>query len=325
MFDSHMPTTNATLAKQPGTLPSIGIIVPTFNRSDVLLRCFQHLEAQTWKDFEVVVVDDGSTDETPRLLDKYAAHTPLSFRHVRQKNAGPAGARNHAISLLTAPVCLMIGDDIMASPTLVEKHLSFHQAHPERTGFALGYSRWAHQGQTVTPFMRWLEEGGLQFDYAALLRGMPATWEHFYTSNLSGKTKLLRANPFNENFTHYGMEDIELGYRLSHQGELQIGFLPDALGEHIHPIDVVHACRRMFVSGRASYEFFRFWPERTPPSPTSWKERLRRQILRRGTGLGLLRATVGGLTRFWCPNPLLRPTLLLHHESGWRQAEVQRK
>lgn len=314
----------APLARQPGTVPPIGIIVPTFNRTDVLLRCFQHLEAQTWKDFEVVVVDDGSTDETPSLLNRYATHTPLSFRHVRQKNTGPAGARNHAISLLTAPVCLMIGDDIMASPTLVEKHLTFHQVHPDKTAFALGYSKWAHQGQTVTPFMQWLEEGSLQFAYAALLEGAPATWEHFYTSNLSGKTELLRANLFNENFTRYGMEDIELGYRLARQGELQISFLRDALGEHIHPTDVVRSCRRMITAGYATDEFFRFWPERTPTSPTSWKGRFRRDVLRRGIGLGLLRTVVSMLTRFSCPNSLLKPTLLLHHEAGWRQSEAKR-
>ena len=97
------------------------------------------------------MVDDGSTDDTPELLQKYAAQTPLSLRSVRQKNAGPAGARNHAISLLTAPVCLIIGDDIMASPTLVEQHLAFHAAHPNKTAFAIGYSKWAHEGQTVTP------------------------------------------------------------------------------------------------------------------------------------------------------------------------------
>jgi glycosyltransferase involved in cell wall biosynthesis len=323
MPDLQTPAMRATGAKQPSTVPPIGIIVPSFNRSDVLLRCFQHLEAQTWKDFEVVVVDDGSTDETPCLLEAYAARTPLSFRHVRQENAGPAGARNHAISLLTAPVCLMIGDDIMASPTLVEKHLAFHQTHPDKTSFAIGYSRWAHQGQTVTPFMQWLEEGGLQFAYAALLKGASATWEHFYTSNLSGKTELLRANPFNENFTRNVMEDIELGYRLARQGELQISFLPDALGEHIHPTDVVRSCQRMITAGYATDEFFRFWPERTPPSPTSLKGRLRKGLLQRGVGLGLLRMATSVLTRFWCPNPLLKHTLLLHHESGWRQAEVQ--
>ena len=322
MSDLQMPATSATLARRPSTVPPIGIAIPTFNRTDVLLRCFQHLEAQTCGNFEVVVVDDGSTDETPLLLESYAERTPLSFRYVRQNNAGPAGARNHAISLVTAPVCLMIGDDIMASPTLVEKHINFHKTHPDNTAFALGYTKWANQGQAITPFMKWLEEGSLQFAYASLLEGAPPTWEHFYTSNLSGKTAFLLANPFSEKFTRYGMEDIELGYRLASQGELQISFLSDALGEHIHPTDVIRSCRRMMTAGYATDEFFRFWPERTPASPTTWKGRMRRDILKRGIGLGLLRRVTSLLTNFQCPNSLLRPTLLLHHEAGWRQAQA---
>lgn len=320
------PTT-AGPAAGAGTIPPIGIAVPTFNRADVLLRCFAHLERQTWTDFEVVVVDDGSTDDTPRLLHEYAARTPLRLRHARQKNAGPAGARNHVISLITAPICLMIGDDIMAAPDLVERHLAFHRTHRERTAFALGYTRWAHDGQIVTPFMRWLEEESpLQFAYADLLRGVRPGWEHFYTSNLSGKTEMLRDHPFSESFTHYGMEDIELGYRLDRRGELDMHFLPDALGEHIHPTDVVRSCRRMMTAGFATDEFFRAWPEREPAEPRdSFKGRLRRRLLERGVGLGLLRTAAAILTSFHCPNRLLQPALRLHHEAGWRQAQARRK
>ena len=192
----------------------------------------------------------------------------------------------------------------MASPTLVEQHLAFHQSHPHRSAFALGYSRWAHEGQTVTPFMRWLEEdGGLQFAYGDLFQGKQPTWEHFYTSNLSGKTELLRAHPFSESFTRPVMEDIELGYRLARLGELEMHFLPEALGEHIHPTDVDRSCRRMIIAGYAAQELFRAWPELEPgPPPTSWKGRLRRAILQRGIGLGLLRTVTVTLTRFWCPN-----------------------
>ncbi len=318
-----------TVTRDPtvSPIPSIAIVICTFNRSDVLLRCFEHLERQTWQDFEVIVVDDGSTDETPNLLNAYAKRTPLRLHHTRQKNSGPAAARNHAISLVTASTCLMIGDDIMAAPDLVEKHLSFHWSHPARAAFALGYTRWSHEGQIVTPFMRWLEEDSpLQFSYADLLTGTDPTWEHFYTSNLSGKTEVLRAERFDEGFTHAGMEDIELGYRLARQGELDLHFVPDAVCEHIHPTDVIRSCRRMLMAGGATYDFFCVWPEREPvETPASWKGRLRRRILERGLGLGLLRTVTGIVTHFHCPNPLIKPALLLHHEAGWRQAQAARR
>jgi glycosyltransferase involved in cell wall biosynthesis len=325
-----MPASTATAksllhASASSTPPPIGIAIPTFNRTDVLLRCFEHLERQTWKNFEVVVLDDGSTDTTPQLLHKYAERTPLRIRYARQNNAGPAGARNHAISLITAPICLMIGDDIMAAPDLVEKHVAFHQLNPDRSALALGYTRWSHEGQTVTPFMRWLEEESpLQFAYADLLKGVAPSWQHFYTSNLSGKTELLRANPFSERFTHYGMEDIELGYRLDRQAELTMTFLPEAVGEHIHPTDVAHSCRRLVTAGFASHEFFKAWPELEPKEPPAdWKGKLRKRLLERGIGLGILRQAATIATRFKCPNALLQRTLLLHHESGWRQAQAR--
>ena len=84
----------------------LGVVIPTYNRSDALLESLAHLETQTCKDFEVVVVDDGSTDSTQSVMESYLRKTPLAIRYARQNNRGPAAARNLAISMLQAPVCL---------------------------------------------------------------------------------------------------------------------------------------------------------------------------------------------------------------------------
>ena len=138
---------------------SVGVVVPTYNRVGALMKCLAHLEHQSCMDFEVVVVDDGSMDATPARMASYLQSAPFAIRYLRRENGGPARARNQAISIIEAPICLMIGDDIFASEGLVEAHLRLHQQRPEEQVAALGLTSWSTVDQEVTPFMRWLERG----------------------------------------------------------------------------------------------------------------------------------------------------------------------
>jgi cellulose synthase/poly-beta-1,6-N-acetylglucosamine synthase-like glycosyltransferase len=304
----------------------VGVIIPTFNRSDILLRCLQHLEVQAWKKFDVIVVDDGSTDDTSLQMESYAARTSLSFQYVRQENSGPARARNRAISLLQSPVCLMIGDDILASPDLVQIHLSLHLGRPDSKVVGLGFTRWSESGQVVTPFMQWLDRAGVQFAYGDLVNGTIPSWKHFYTSNLSMKTEHLRRHPFHESFHKAAMEDLELGYRMEKQDALEVVFLPNAIAEHLHPTSVVQACRRMIAVGAAAHLFGELWPEHKERASTSMlKERIRSVLLEKRWVLPRLRDAASLLTRFWCPNPLLEKVLLLHHTLGYREAAARKE
>ncbi len=241
----------------------LGIVIPTHNRRAALLQCLDHLEKQTFSDFEVIVVDDGSKDDTAEQMQSYQKRTPLSLRYLLQANSGPAKARNLGISMLDAPVCLMIGDDIFASPTLVEKHLSLHRQYEDIRVAAVGLTRWSSQGQTVTPFMRWLD-GDLQFAYPLLLSGTKPDWHHFWTSNLSVKTELLRRFPFNEIFPYAAMEDMELAYRIENSVGLELKFIPEATAEHLHPTTFRQSCARMVRVGYSTGLFWDLWPEQLP-------------------------------------------------------------
>jgi glycosyltransferase involved in cell wall biosynthesis len=299
----------------------IGVIIPTFNRPDALRVCLQHLEQQSWKDFEVVVVDDGSTDSTPQFLEEYQQTTPLNFRFLRQDNRGPACARNLAIAVLGAPICLMIGDDIFASPSFVFRHLELHRQRPEMHAASLGLTRWSDSGQRVTPFMRWLEECGVQFGYKELLQGARPTWRHFYTSNLSLKTQVLRENPFNELFTKAAAEDIELGYRLDRQSCLEIIFIKDAVADHLHPTSFRQACKRNIAVGSSVRLFHEIWPEASPPS-RNWRSQfnrvLKQAILKTPFILWSLTMLAELATMVWCPNPIMRGVLECYFALGYR-------
>jgi glycosyltransferase involved in cell wall biosynthesis len=281
------------------------------------------LERQIFPDFEVLVVDDGSTDATPRVLKEYQEQTRLHLRFVRQENGGPACARNRAIANLDAPVCLMIGDDIFAAPDLILRHLELHRQRRELNVAGLGYTQWSDTGQTITPFMRWLDESGVQFAYADLVRGVRPDWKHFYTSNISLKTQLLRENPFNEAFTKAATEDLELGYRLEKQRNLELVFLPDAVAQHLHPTSFRQACRRMINVGQSTRLFSELWPSSNiaikdlTSNGSTWRRRIRDFLIDHRWALSSMTLIADLVTDLWCPNPLMRDTLRCYYALGY--------
>lgn len=293
---------------------AISVIIPTYNRVETLLLCLEHLERQTRKDFEVVVVDDGSSDGTPQRMQAFTKCTALNLRYVYQENRGPARARNIAISFVTSPVSIMIGDDILASPTFVASHLALHEARPELQVAAIGLTEWCEFRQTVTPFMRWLDESGVQFGYRDLQAGIQTCWHHFYTSNLSVKTETLRRFPFDETFRKAATEDLELGYRIEKQFGLELVFLREASARHLHPTSFLQSCRRMRGVGESMRIFHRLWPELKQPSSESG---LRSLALRHSWILFPLTRVGNLLTRFWCPNPIMRSALKFHYGLGY--------
>ena len=295
----------------------LAIVIPTYNRADVLMQCLFHLENQTWKDFEVVVVDDGSTDSTPEQVRAYAAKGHLSMRYVRQGNGGPARARNQAISLVEAPVCLMIGDDIFASPKLVAEHMSLHLRHPEPSVAGLGLTRWSESGQTVTPFMKWLDTDGLQFSYGPLLLGERPGWRHFYTSNLSVKTDLLRQFPFDESFPYAAMEDLELACRIEEKHGLELILLPDALAHHLHPTTFIQACRRIVGVGESTARFDEIWPGKRLQEGNAVKRAMQHLLLASPWAVAASVKLGNWSLRLACPNYLMRFVLGCHFAMGY--------
>jgi glycosyltransferase involved in cell wall biosynthesis len=237
----------------------ITVIIPTYNRQDILKICLEKLETQTFSNFSVILVDDGSTDATTEMLKEYCRSTTLHILFLQQTNSGPARARNLAIHAARSPVCIFIGDDILVAPTFVEQHLKFHQGFPETDIVALGLTRWDENLQNVTPFMAWIEEA--QFAYGDLIAGIKPDWRYFYTSNLSFKTELIKTELFDERFRKAAFEDIELGYRLTKLKRLKMVFLPEAFATHVHPTTLLDACRRMRTVGYAAHQFATYWPE----------------------------------------------------------------
>lgn len=96
------------------------IIVPIYNVEKYLPRCIESLLVQTYKNFEVILIDDGSTDSSGDIADRYGEEYPDIFRIVHQKNKGLGGARNTGIDLADGDYLLMVDSDDYVSPKLLE-------------------------------------------------------------------------------------------------------------------------------------------------------------------------------------------------------------
>jgi glycosyltransferase involved in cell wall biosynthesis len=231
----------------------ISVIIPTYNRAATLKDCLAALAAQTCHAelFEIIVVDDGSSDGTAEAVAAFIRVGVPETKYIRQRNLGPAAARNAGIRKAAGDIVLFIGDDIMAAPDLLARHIAWHEAHPAPGDALLGYVTW-DPDLPVTPFMRWLEDGGPQFSFNTLRDGGEADPRgFFYTCNVSLKRAfLLEKGLFDEDFPYAAFEDSELGYRLIPAG-LRLIFDRSASAWHRHYTSLGAACARMVKVGES--------------------------------------------------------------------------
>jgi glycosyltransferase involved in cell wall biosynthesis len=114
----------------------VTVLTPTFNRAHTLPRVFASLRAQTFRDFEWLVVDDGSTDDTPALVDQFARTADFPVRYVRQANAGKVIALNRGVALAGGELCAVLDSDDWYLPEALEVLTGHWDALPDPGRFA---------------------------------------------------------------------------------------------------------------------------------------------------------------------------------------------
>lgn len=108
-------------------MPAVSVIIPTYNRADLVPEAINSVLGQTSIDVEVVVVDDGSTDSTRALLhDLYGER----IRYLYQTNSGRSAARNRGIAVSRGHYLLFLDSDDMLLPGALEREAAYLDAHP---------------------------------------------------------------------------------------------------------------------------------------------------------------------------------------------------
>lgn len=234
----------------------LSIIIPTFNRQDLLAKALDgYLHQSALHSIaELLVVDDGSTDNTRSIVERFISGAPFPVRYLWQPNKGPAAARNNGIREAAASLVLFTDSDIVPHRDLVAQHVLWHEQHPQPSVAVLGYVTWPDELRP-TPFMRWYGKDKL-FVFNRLRGKSEADFQCFYTCNLSLKTSFIRANgQFDESFVTAAYEDTELGYRLSQCG-LRLLYNPAAIGYHHQFFSFEDACRKARANSPAAQLFF---------------------------------------------------------------------
>jgi glycosyltransferase involved in cell wall biosynthesis len=206
---------------------TVSVVLPTFNRRRRLERVLAGLEQQSLlaEGFEVVVINDGSSDDTEAWLGANQRR-PFKLNAIHQRNAGPANARNAGVAAAQGSLILFIDDDVEPTRDLVSEHLASHEA--EQDVVVMGpLASLPHYSQ---PWVAW-EQAKLELQYGAMVRGdWEPTFRQFWTGNASVERRhVLEAGGFDA--TYNRAEDVELGRRLHERG-LRFRYNPRARGLH---------------------------------------------------------------------------------------------
>jgi glycosyltransferase involved in cell wall biosynthesis len=135
--------------------PKISIVMPLYNKEADVQNTVESVLCQTITDFELIVVNDGSTDNSPELVRSI---NDKRIRVVNQENQGVSAARNTGIGLARTDFIAFIDSDDLWEPTFLESILRLHQMFPSCSVFATGYAYLNVDGSVSYPTIHGLPQ-----------------------------------------------------------------------------------------------------------------------------------------------------------------------
>lgn len=233
------------------------IIIPTYNRRAILVKTLFSVESQTFSkdEFEVIIIDDGSTDGTGATVEDFIKKSNCNIRYFSRKHEGPARARNFGIDNSQGEIILFCGDDTIFDSRLVENHNVIYRREKKVNMAVLGLVLW-DETEPVSDFMRFIAPAGPQFHFNTIKNINDAGWDHFYTCNISIPRSVIGNLRFDIDYPYAAFEDIDFGWLLAKKG-LKIFFNRPAVVYHAHFYEPEQFYQRMFLVGRSFVIFSR--------------------------------------------------------------------
>jgi peptidoglycan/xylan/chitin deacetylase (PgdA/CDA1 family)/GT2 family glycosyltransferase len=258
--------------------PRFSVVIPTYQRREIVLRSAAALDRQGERDFEVVVVVDGSDDGSSEALRALRLSYPLTV--VEQPNMGAAHARNAGAAVASGEILLTLDDDMEADPGMLAEHDRSHRAgadvvlgdmpiHPDSPPGMLSWG----VGEWARVRCERLSAPGAEVLLGDLLTGQMSISRAAYDA----------VGGFDSSFTREGLfggEDIDFGYRLLKAG-YKIVFNPEAISYQYYEVEPRDYLRRAREAGRSDRELVEKHPELAGKmaSAPSFKTRRSRWLL----------------------------------------------
>ncbi len=138
---------------------TVSVIIPTYNRGWIVREAIDSVLGQTYEDFELVVVDDGSEDDTPTILSEYGD----KIRVIRQSNRGVSAARNLGIRETSGNLIALLDSDDLWTPKKLERQTAFFRSRPDAL-ICQTQETWIRNGTRVNPKNRHRKPSGSIFE-----------------------------------------------------------------------------------------------------------------------------------------------------------------
>ena len=308
------------------SIPKISALFSTFNRAELLRKALTALQSQTLakEDFEVVIVDDGSSDCTREIVSSFEMTLPL--RYVYQTNRGLAEGKNCGVRLANAPIVVFMDDDDIAAPDLLEQHLRVHSRYKDVNTAVLGYTDLRSDLRKL-PLMHFITQvGHYLFSYPQLSDGEVLDYTYFWGGRSSCKKQVLTERGMFDPVFKFGCEDIELGYRLKKSGPFKVIYNAKAKSTMIRAVNLEDFLTRVYRQGQSNYVFWRKHPVKEVRAWADVKDlEVRWKLV--AEKVESIKAAVKGLDEI--ANARLREnleldhlTLALLHRSYWHAIDV---
>ena len=120
--------------------PKLSVIIPLYNKAPYVKKALESVCHQTYSDYELIVINDGSTDDSCMIAEKYLQGMDgINYQLITQENAGVSAARNNGVAQASGEYISFLDADDWWEPTFLEKMAKFIEDYPEAGLYASNY------------------------------------------------------------------------------------------------------------------------------------------------------------------------------------------